>query len=344
MLYGNKSALMAALGACLLLGACGSATPDVVRETVEVTRVVSPTAPAATAVEPVDAPTQPPTQAPTLPPTPAPTQAPTPTPLVIVVVPIEGTPIMRLVFADYAPAATTALDFKVEARFGDDAPDGTGIAEVIFEIFGPNGNTVYQRIERRTGFCAFGGGEPNCNVWNFAEHNSNWPNGLPIENGPHELEVTVRADPSFVDGGNSQWTSNRVRFAVQPPPRQAGLTAYIDAPQPGDLTLSDRAYFRVIAFDPAAGAQDGAGISHIDLFVVENPGGQVVHQATERAARYCAFGGNDACNEWFFADNGFSWPGGQPIRSGTYILQAVVHGQSGGTTTVETTVDIDLEN
>lgn len=336
------------VGICLvitgLLSSGCSQPPHVV--TVEVTRVVQPTAPAPpTPFSATEAPpglsTQPADPSPAPPPTQPP---PTPTPIVVVVVPIEGDPIMSLTFPQYSPAATTSLDFKVEARFGQDAPDGTGIAEVIFQIYNGSGDTVYQRIERLPGFCAFGGGEPACPPWVFSEHNSKWPNGLPIENGPYEIEVTVRADPAFVDGGNDQWQSNRVPFNIQAPPPQPGLSAVIALPEPGDITLSDRAYFRVTAFDPAIGSSDGAGIDHVDMLIIENPSGQTVHEQTERAAGYCAFGGGEPdCNEWFYADNNFQWPNGRPIVSGTYILRAVVFAQSGQTATVETTVDIRLE-
>ena len=326
---------------------CAPSTPQVVLATVEVTRVVSPTA--STPVQPAstETSTRSATLQPTESPTPAPTQPPaspppTPTPIVLVVVPIEGDPIMRLLFPDYTPAATTSLDFKVEARFGQDAPDGSGIAEVIFTIYNADGDAVYQRIERRSGFCAFGGGDPDCERWVFVDHNSRWPNGLPIENGLHEIEVTVRADPTFVDGGNNQWTSRRVPFEIQAPPAGPGLFAVIDAPQPGDLTWSNRAYFRVIAYDPSVGNQDGAGIGQVEMLIVENPSGRVVHQAVERTARYCAFGGNETCTEWLYSDNSFRWPSGQPIASGTHILRAVVQAQDGQTITVETSVDIQL--
>lgn len=88
MLYGNRSALMAALGAGLLLGACAAPTPVVVRETVEVTRQV-------TLPPPVSTPTPGPTGTDTPTPEPAAVEPantpPTPTPLVAVVVPIEDT-------------------------------------------------------------------------------------------------------------------------------------------------------------------------------------------------------------------------------------------------------------
>jgi hypothetical protein len=42
--------------------------------------------------------------------------------------------------------------------------DGDGILGVRFTIFDANGQ-VYFREERTAGYCIFGGGEPDCNVW-----------------------------------------------------------------------------------------------------------------------------------------------------------------------------------
>jgi hypothetical protein len=84
-----------------------------------------------------------------------------------------------------------ALVFQVFAST-DGVNDGAGIDRVEMEIVGPNGR-VHQRTERTAGYCAFGGGEPNCNIWNFAEHGNQWPNGDPIEPGNYTLRATAHA-------------------------------------------------------------------------------------------------------------------------------------------------------
>jgi hypothetical protein len=38
-----------------------------------------------------------------------------------------------------------------------------------------------------------GGGEPDCTVWYFADHNYQWPNGNSLTPGPHTLRAQVNA-------------------------------------------------------------------------------------------------------------------------------------------------------
>jgi hypothetical protein len=61
-------------------------------------------------------------------------------------------------------------------------------------IFGPNGDEVYQRTEGNPAYCAFAGGEPDCNIWHFNEHSYEWPSGDSIQSGQHRLEATVNAE------------------------------------------------------------------------------------------------------------------------------------------------------
>jgi hypothetical protein len=70
--------------------------------------------------------------------------------------------------------------------------DGAGIAYVDLRIFGPNG-PVYERREQNAAYCAFSGGEPDCQIWDFAQVGYLWPSGEPIQNGPHTLQGIVYA-------------------------------------------------------------------------------------------------------------------------------------------------------
>ena len=81
--------------------------------------------------------------------------------------------------------------FRVEAF--DSAvgnTDGAGIQNVKFDITGPNGE-VHSRPENTAGYCAFGGGEPNCDVWVFSQRGNKWPNGKTIEDGTHSVTITI---------------------------------------------------------------------------------------------------------------------------------------------------------
>ena len=71
---------------------------------------------------------------------------------------------------------SNALVFQVEAF--DPARgnrDGDGIDSVRHEIFGPNDTRVYERTEGRVHYCAFSGGEPDCDILVFADTGFRWP-------------------------------------------------------------------------------------------------------------------------------------------------------------------------
>ena len=75
-----------------------------------------------------------------------------------------------------------AMVFRVQAfDTGRGNRDGDGIDSVDLIIEDDNGREVYRRREQNPGYCAFQGGEPNCNVYVFSQNNNRWPdrNGRP---------------------------------------------------------------------------------------------------------------------------------------------------------------------
>ena len=103
-------------------------------------------------------------------------------------------------FAQTGPNSTSsdvsgALVFQVEAydpNRGNN--DGDGIENVKHEIFGPDGERVYERTEGNVRYCAFAGGEPDCNIFDFADANFRWPGtDKQVEFGRHTLRATVKA-------------------------------------------------------------------------------------------------------------------------------------------------------
>ncbi len=92
-----------------------------------------------------------------------------------------------------------ALVFQVEAyNTAVGNQDGDGIDHVTFQVLGPNGRQVYSRTERDVHYCAFGGGEPDCTVFDFAEHGNRWPNRGPQIR--HGATYTLRALVYTKDG------------------------------------------------------------------------------------------------------------------------------------------------
>lgn len=61
--------------------------------------------------------------------------------------------------------------------------DGDGIDYVLMQIYEGN-QKVYERQENNAAYCAFSGGEPDCNVWYFHDNDNEWPSGDDIHTGP----------------------------------------------------------------------------------------------------------------------------------------------------------------
>jgi hypothetical protein len=185
--------LLIFLMAAASIAACTPVATQVVQQTVVVV---------VTATPPPDSPTLEPAQAtettaPQATPQPTPPPKPSPTSLALVNIPIEGGDannmfFARLIFPDYKPAAATSLVFQVVAYDPPEANnDGEGIDSVDFRIEDQDGNEVHHRIERTAHYCAFGGGEPDCTVWNFAQNNYKWPDGAKIESGTFTIFINV---------------------------------------------------------------------------------------------------------------------------------------------------------
>ncbi|MEZ4860583.1 MAG: hypothetical protein R3C14_04725 [Caldilineaceae bacterium] len=238
------------------------------------------------------------------------------------------------------PLVRSTLVFQVEAfdqTVGNQ--DGDGIANVLLQILGPDSTVLYERQENNTGYCAFSGGEPDCNRWIFAEHNFQWPNGQSVQDGPHTLRATANA----IRGG-----SKRADFVIdielntELVPSRQGLVAAIVQTGVGrtDTTVNGELVFQVAAHDPNVGNRDGDGIANVDLQIY-GPDGALVYEKRESNAGYCAFGGGEPnCTVLDLAGYGDQWPDGQPMQRGTHRLHAIVHGQNGDQVEVETAVDL----
>lgn len=91
-------------------------------------------------------------------------------------------------------ALSDAIEFRVDAYDPNVGSNpGDGIANVHMQIISPSGAVVAERTEGTSGYCIFGGGEPDCNIYYFADHDSQWPNGDPVASGTYELRATVNA-------------------------------------------------------------------------------------------------------------------------------------------------------
>lgn len=223
-------------------------------------------------------------------------------------------------------------------------PNNQRIERVDFRILNALDEEIYRRTERVAGYCAFGGGEPTCNVLEI-RRGARWPD---TERTLCNGDFTVAATIVLENGGAATWRSP---FRIEHPDlplcgqetRRSELVVRIT--QTGPDHVADVVYgalvFQVEAYDPTRGGEDGAGVRSVDLRIFD-PDGREVYQRTEQNAAYCAFaGGKPDCNIWRFGEHGDAWPAGDAVRYGEpHRLRAVVTAEDGRSASIEMTVVI----
>jgi len=236
-----------------------------------------------------------------------------------------------------------ALAFRVRAfdpSVGN--RDGDGIRNVDMIVLDSDGREVSRKRESNAGYCAFGGGEPNCTVYDFSDNNNRWPNGERIRDGG---DYTLRAVVTAKDGRRTTMDTD-VRVETGENGGGGGSAdLVVEMMQTGrndDSTdVRGALAFRVRAFDPNVGNRDGDGIRNVDMIVLDSDGREVARRR-ENNAGYCAFGGGEPnCTVYDFSDNNNRWPNGERIRDGgDYTLRAVVTAKDGRRTTMDTDVQV----
>ena len=227
-MFWSKRGLLFWLVSIVSLSVACASSPQIVKETVVVTQVVTPVdAPTATSASPTE----------TLLPTPTfvqldvagatpvasapvvaaatakpvlPTKAPlpSPTPPRLLVLAIPGPIKAEIIYPDYAPAARTEVWFQAKARDPNAGnKDGAGIKAVDFQIADGAGE-VFRHTENNAPYCPFGESQSNCVAWVFADHYNTWPSGKPIQSGRHTLKVTVHP-------ANGDKMSQSITFEIQ---------------------------------------------------------------------------------------------------------------------------------
>jgi hypothetical protein len=108
-------------------------------------------------------------------------------------------PPINMQFVQTAPGGTPytvrdALVFQIAADATGGNRDGRGISHVDMVILQDGGSAVHSRTEENAKYCAFGGGEPDCNVYRFADNDWRWPNGDEITPGRYRLQAVAHAE------------------------------------------------------------------------------------------------------------------------------------------------------
>lgn len=87
-----------------------------------------------------------------------------------------------------------ALVFQVAADATGGNRDGRGVSHVDMVVLRDDGTAVHSRTEQNARYCAFGGGEPDCNAYEFADNDWRWPNGDEITPGRYRLQAIAHAE------------------------------------------------------------------------------------------------------------------------------------------------------
>jgi hypothetical protein len=140
--------------------------------------------------------------------------------------------------------------------------------------------------------------------------------------GKHSLVATVYAK-------NGLRTAALVSVDIQPAVPDFLVATITCASQNFPAATTELA-FQVEAHDLAVGTKDGDGIDSVDLRIVDS-NNQAVFKTTEKAAPYCAFGGQTNCDSFVFQSHGNRWSSNGPqIQNGVYPLIAIVHATNTG--------------
>jgi hypothetical protein len=110
-----------------------------------------------------------------------------------------------------------------------------------------------------------------------------------------------------------------------PPPLYVEITVPSDG---ATLNGVGQTRFQAIAYDPAVGTSDGAGITSIVFSLVQLSGGSYSFGVTESQGAYCVFGGNGPCN---------TAPAWGSMTPGTYRLTATANAPGKPSVTVSVT-------
>lgn len=101
----------------------------------------------------------------------------------------------QMVVFGYLTDATDPESLQLEFFF--DGQERAGEPSAQLYIFDGEGREIHQRTEQNAAYCAFAGGEPDCNIWYFGDHGDAWPSGEAIRYGESYL---LRGIVNAVDG------------------------------------------------------------------------------------------------------------------------------------------------
>jgi formylglycine-generating enzyme required for sulfatase activity len=127
-----------------------------------------------------------------------------------------------------------------------------------------------------------------------------------------------------------------------------GLVAGIAQIGPQDTTrvVTDTLVYEVRAYDPKVGTNNGDGIAQVAMKIIDSGTGAEVYAidrtttiSPETRVEYCAFFPD--CKPWVFSKHTNTWPNGQPVENGTYLLRAIINTPDNTRTVAQTEIEIN---
>jgi formylglycine-generating enzyme required for sulfatase activity len=118
-------------------------------------------------------------------------------------------------------------------------------------------------------------------------------------------------------------------------------------PQATTRRITDALVYEVRAYDPEVGTENGDGIATVEMKILDLEEGTEVYSSerlsglsAETGVVYCAF--SEECEPWVFSQNNYSWPDGEPVRSGRYLLRATVSTPDNTRMVAQTEIEVEV--
>ena len=127
-------------------------------------------------------------------------------------------------------------------------------------------------------------------------------------------------------GGNGSTGGSGATAESKPPTLALAADVLYDGGYPYALRIEARAY------DPAAGARNGAGIDRVN-FTITGPSGEVIVNHDETTPAYCAFGGDSPCEQQISYER---------FAPGDYKVTVTAYAKNGTTAATTTTFTLNF--
>jgi hypothetical protein len=122
--------------------------------------------------------------------------------------------------SDYSQTGFRAIAW--DTAYGANAPDGSGIQKVEFQLIDPDGNVIYYSTDTTSGYCEFGGNGP-CNYMQPQSGYLDIPDFADLDNGVYTIQARAQGNSGANNGLWSVWVQKQ--FVINRPTRTPTATA-----------------------------------------------------------------------------------------------------------------------